>query len=439
MIRQAGNLDDGVVRILDRTQGEFKHVGMGILVSPRHIITCAHVVKDAVDGVESDKTGEVITVTFPLHSPEDVQSASVIKYFPAKGRTGDVALLELDRDAAPEIGVARLAAYTDQRLIGNDLRVFASMSQEDPGIHVPAKFVAEAGRGWVQLSVSMNDAGRIEPGFSGGAVWDQITLSVVGMIVARARASSTEDNLRDGKQAYKIPTASLIEQLPEIPRELRRVTDALQFSFIMMALISFVLMLIHLLPSQSSGSPQIIPWAKNDRILASFFGLNIYAVLGPFVAYYAWLYAQGKQLHGWYQRIPPFHTKIAAGGYNTRIGASSVLIFLLLFPAWTQGHFLRRIFNAPRDIFVDYKRFGLMPGPGTICEQGTHFCQHPMVDYWRALPGSLFDHRYQIKGEGDAMVDFFPIVQPFLILSSSFISFGFLIAFLWLVFRRVKP
>jgi len=420
-----GNVDDGIVRILRK--GE--HVGMGILVSPRQILTCAHVVRDAVPGPEETITGQIIQVRFPMHSAKDSYVAEVGTYLPQDFRRGDLAILTLDEDAPQGAGLANIAIHTNHRLQGKDLFVFASFNKDDPGRQVKARFDADVGRGWAQLSVSAQEAGQVMPGYSGGAVWEDETRSVVGMISQEARNTG-------GKLAYFIPAKLMVDDLPAFPHEERRGSDAFQIAFLLTAVFLFFFVLIHFLATQSSGARHTFGWWKDDAILAGFFGMHFYAFLAPLVTWYAWRHAAGFSLHSWRERIPAFNFRSNAANDSTPFGAGAVLLFLLVLPAWAQGHFLRRTFVKENGIYVHYPTYGLDIEKAPKCQRD--FCTHELVGYWSKLPGKWVDHTYQIAGNTGAMVDFFPIVQPSILIGLTLVSWGFLIAFLFAVVRPAR-
>jgi hypothetical protein len=121
------SIDPALVRFL-RPDHETKKgiavepVGMGILVDPQHIVTCAHVVNAALnrnnDPADSpDSKG--VQLDFPLVAPcpivdggyvlaSDALTAQVIEW----DRTVDVAVLQLDTEAPAD---SRPVAFDDRR------------------------------------------------------------------------------------------------------------------------------------------------------------------------------------------------------------------------------------------------------------------------------------------------------------------------------------
>ncbi len=188
-----------IVRILDHGEP----VGAGFLVSLRHIITCAHVIRELDDE---------ITLDFPLLST-NVYRASVKKNIPVKENPTiddieDIAVLEL----LPNDGLPDEAIPAPVSVIENTL---------DQVVHMYGFPARKTGR-WVSgKQMGLNDEGRIqivpvdkerflEEGFSGSAVWDDDVKAVVGMVVVGEEESG---GIYTG---YMIPASKLAKAWPEL-------------------------------------------------------------------------------------------------------------------------------------------------------------------------------------------------------------------------------
>src|SRR5689334_13378647 len=87
------------------------HAGMGVVMDCRHVITCAHVVNEAlyrspesVERPERDK--DKVDVSFPFSNFKSAITGGVQTWYPAGSRPlSDVAVLELDKDIPADVGV----------------------------------------------------------------------------------------------------------------------------------------------------------------------------------------------------------------------------------------------------------------------------------------------------------------------------------------------
>ncbi|MEV4310638.1 trypsin-like peptidase domain-containing protein [Actinocrispum sp. NPDC049592] len=172
--------------------------GTGFLVTPRLVLTCAHVVD-----------GDTVRVEFPLLERVDGQpvaavQAEVISLRPAReDDSGDTALLairELPRGARP----AKLAA--DSGEWDDELRIFGFPQPFEHGVWVSGRLRSRQGVGWKQMESGPGHPG-IAPGFSGSPVWSGDV--VIGMTVAT-------HNAPDATTAYFIPVETLKQAHPEI-------------------------------------------------------------------------------------------------------------------------------------------------------------------------------------------------------------------------------
>jgi hypothetical protein len=100
-----------------------KHAGMGALVTPWHVITCAHVVNLAIgrDKADTRKPSRPVNVVFPLSSdPSTIVPAHVVKWYEFDPKKiSDIAVLQLDMDPPSDTGLAvfgliRSALDTDE-------------------------------------------------------------------------------------------------------------------------------------------------------------------------------------------------------------------------------------------------------------------------------------------------------------------------------------
>ena len=154
-------------------------LGSGVLVSGRHILTCAHVLDRS-----PARPDAVFQIDFPRSTSGTVLPAQV----PEDGwlpqlTTGqrDIAVLELADDLPADVAPARLGR--GESCIGNVARVYGHPTRIVEGVWTHGTIADTSGPHgeWMQL---VGDRERIEQGFSGGGVIDSPSGRVVGIVVA---------------------------------------------------------------------------------------------------------------------------------------------------------------------------------------------------------------------------------------------------------------
>ncbi|MGW3956385.1 nSTAND1 domain-containing NTPase [Streptomyces sp. NPDC004752] len=206
-----GALDTAVLRICD---GRGASVGLGFLVTAERALTCAHVVSAALglpEGVEP-AADALINVDLPLLSPsggDGPQVAARVEHWvpPRSSTTGDVAVLRL---SAPLPGGWPIRLVEAQDVWGHPVRTFGFPAGRPGGVWHSGVLRARQANGWVQADLAANGY-RISRGFSGGPVWDEQLVGVIGM-VAVAEAG-------EPPAGYLIPTDGLLSAWPPL-REL---------------------------------------------------------------------------------------------------------------------------------------------------------------------------------------------------------------------------
>lgn len=446
-MKQVGS-ERGIVRFLRQTiseddQGteEASHVGMGMLLDARTVLTCAHVINSVLGRSiwENEEPGgdQKIPVTFPILNDETVRTARVVDWS-SPGRNGlDCAVLVLDAPAPTEVGVTILSVIAPDELIDDDLSIYGSLAPGHPGAHVSAHLLGDVGAQWSQLDVK----GRfgVQQGFSGGAVWDRQQRASIGMVVARQVGS-------EGITAYFLSAERIAERFDQhFPVEVRKIPLRRQKSFSVVAIALFLLMLAHFLATQGSASSLLIPWASGSKGLAAFFGAHCFAViLGPYVMWHSLRHARSFALRRWWQRVPVAFGGNTAGMLdNTRLGALMVVLFLLFLPAWAQGAFVDKVFFEHRPVFVNIERFDSVTKNDVIsCDKNDDkWCLHEDVGPWSFFNEfPYFNHAYQIAGtctfDGDCkMVTYFPGLQPAILFGGTILAFAWFLLFIFALFR----
>lgn len=172
-----------VVRIYSNSG---KVIGAGCLVSQKHILTCAHVVADAL-GIPrntSEMPDALITLDFPLIAAAQCLKAKVVFWLPVNPdvQEEDIAGLELENYCPQKAQPAKLIASED--LCEHTFKVFGFPSGQPNGVWASGVLKGLSADAWVQLEDIKQPGYRLEPGFSGAPIWDEKSKGVVGIAVA---------------------------------------------------------------------------------------------------------------------------------------------------------------------------------------------------------------------------------------------------------------
>ena len=197
-------------------------VGLGVLVGPRRVVTCAHVVNVALgrDPREQGYPGHSIPVDFLAVTHAQgcpaPYSASVELWKPPPVHPGDecadIAGLVLDDDVDLPVGVEPARLSQDLPRAGQDLHVFGYPSGQLSGVYARALAVGPIGDR-LQLDSVVSAAWWVQPGFSGSPVYDPTTGCVVGIVVLASRPG-TGAGTRTG-YTHAIQARALIDAWPE--------------------------------------------------------------------------------------------------------------------------------------------------------------------------------------------------------------------------------
>lgn len=188
-------------------------LGAGIALAGGAVLTCAHVVSNAVDF--SDKVE--VTVEWVGLPDAGARKAHVVGWAPElPGGGADIALLEVvEPGELPGTLLSRLPSPRNRMV-----HVFGFPKPHEFGVTATAVLAGNSGPDdeWIQLDHA--DRGRIRKGFSGAGVVDDRTGAVVGMVVAAHQ--DADDNV-----AWCIPADTLIRHVravadwlgPDVPRD----------------------------------------------------------------------------------------------------------------------------------------------------------------------------------------------------------------------------
>jgi len=208
----AAFLESSIVRIYSNSG---KVVGAGFLVSPKHVLTCAHVVNDAlgISRTTQEQPDLVINLDFPLLAAKQLFAAKVIFWRPVNRNEvfEDIAGLELETSL---LDTAQPAQFLiSENLWGHRFRVFGFPAGQPNGVSASGVLRSRTANGWVQVEDVKQTGYRVEPGFSGAPVWDDELHGVVGMAVA------AEMSRVDVKVAFIIPTSILVNAWPGLGQQ----------------------------------------------------------------------------------------------------------------------------------------------------------------------------------------------------------------------------
>nr|WP_295463865.1 serine protease [Mesorhizobium sp.] len=419
--------------------GGMEHWGMGIVVSPRHVLTCAHVVDAALQrnehSAEPPLSGAVVEVSFPL-TPGSGRYNATVAFWSGPHPAGiDLALLTLNADAPRAAGRAILADLpmaTDSEV---RLNIYGVADNKRTGGHIAAflrgNVAIQQDGGADRLLDQIDAAGApgafIEPGYSGAAVYDMHQRAVVGMVIARATGGL--------RTAYILPTATIVEKIPNIPHERRYLPDSFGRHFTIYATVFLALALAHFMAERSGEDTifRLISFGGNHKILSGFFGMHIIAIFMPPLLYLLWRFARSFREHEWWQRLPSFgHIGSPLRPTARSVTAGVTLVVLVLAPLYMLGHFLKE-FHTSGKVYIDTGAFGFNADALAASGQDCDLCsvRYCTVDgVWlynfaspqKSQAGAYWNNAYHYgdrskvpcgaAGSRSGSVTFFPLLQP---------------------------
>ncbi|WP_071187408.1 trypsin-like peptidase domain-containing protein [Trichormus sp. NMC-1] len=201
-------------------------VGGGFLISDQYIVTCAHVVADAlgINHTTQEKPQSLIKLDFPFCAGDNKKKfeANVKCWKPQSNPNysygEDIAVLEF-LEKLPTNNITFQLSLADTN--NHQFSVLGFPEGRDQGVITKGKLLGAVGDrlGLVQMEVEKQSSFYIEPGFSGTPVWDEELASFVGIVVSSELSKYSDntvgkpsDELRkDLKVAYMIPAKVLVE------------------------------------------------------------------------------------------------------------------------------------------------------------------------------------------------------------------------------------
>ncbi len=179
-------------------------VGAGFLVSDKYMLTCAHVITEALglpDNILEAPTTP-ISFDFPLVAPGEILTACVVFWKPISSTelVEDIAGLEISQDSQLP-GTAQPAPLVNPENVRNH-PVLTFGFPHPEGVYASGVLIDKNTK-WLQMEDVKVPGHKIESGFSGAPVWDEELRGVVGMVVA------AEKRREETKVAFLIPVQTL--------------------------------------------------------------------------------------------------------------------------------------------------------------------------------------------------------------------------------------
>ncbi|MCI5118716.1 MAG: hypothetical protein D3913_12355, partial [Candidatus Electrothrix sp. LOE1_4_5] len=214
------SLESALVRLLIDEHSPRKPVGAGFLVTPTHVVTCAHVVNDALGYPQSrpDLPDSEVFLDFPLAKDQPLIRAKILHWFPvqedsAVGKLEDIAVLELLSETPLPAGLQPAPVVVGEEREGlaaeSKVRMCGFPAGVDDGTYANGILQGRTAKGWVEIHHQGKEL--VEGGFSGTAVWAVTENAVCGMTVSVL-------NRRNAVVAYMIPANVLITAFPEMEK-----------------------------------------------------------------------------------------------------------------------------------------------------------------------------------------------------------------------------
>jgi WD40 repeat protein len=161
-------------------------VGAGMYMPGNKVLTCAHVIEQALAINDGSSPNSIVRLDFPLSDSREFFEAIVEFWGPSSdsNEKQDIALLKLLSDKLSEDIKATPVSLKDEDLWGHTLRVFGFPSGYESGVWASGVCRGSQADGFIQIEDTKQTGYSIQPGFSGAPVWDEQKSAMIGIIVA---------------------------------------------------------------------------------------------------------------------------------------------------------------------------------------------------------------------------------------------------------------
>ncbi|NUM47832.1 MAG: SUMF1/EgtB/PvdO family nonheme iron enzyme [Anaerolineales bacterium] len=189
-------------------------VGVGFLVDDHHAMTCAHVVASVLglNAYPENPPTDELTLDFPLIAHGQKLTARVVAWQIPTTSQGDVAVLEIASPLPEKAAPARLIQSFD--LWHHTFRAFGFPKNHENGTWATGRILGTKAGGWQQIESTEQTGYFVQPGFSGGPVWDERLGGVVGMIMEAEAAT---------RAAFMSPVGVLAASYPKLAEKIEQI------------------------------------------------------------------------------------------------------------------------------------------------------------------------------------------------------------------------
>ncbi|MEV0403834.1 trypsin-like peptidase domain-containing protein [Actinoallomurus sp. NPDC050550] len=171
-------VDQAIVRLFAKSSSakDAAPVGIGFLVGPGRVLTCAHVVGAATGGAPV-RLGDEVTIDFPLVAPGEERVATVVHL-----ADDEVDIAGLSVESVPD-GSKALRVVTADDVTGHQVRAFGVTENRDRGVWSEGVVRGPIADGVLQIEDDRDYGVPMQRGFSGSPLVDLDSRAVIGMII----------------------------------------------------------------------------------------------------------------------------------------------------------------------------------------------------------------------------------------------------------------
>ena len=175
-----------------------KVIGAGFLIEEGYLLTCAHVVEQALRWSEaSPPVDQLVTVDFPFVAKGQKVKALVMQHRADDEDAACLRLLESSPAGTAPMTLRYGQAWGDRFALCGFPKGYAK------GAWAKGEFSGEIIDRWIQMEAPKAQGYSIEPGYSGAPVWSEGLQSVVGIAVAHDKKNE------EARVAFMVPGRSL--------------------------------------------------------------------------------------------------------------------------------------------------------------------------------------------------------------------------------------